>query len=203
MVRNFLRFLGVLIRGSSFWIASVLFTIPIVAYFALPRINSQMAGLGPPDNLIWWVFAGAILLLWAAFRVWDDQWLQLARQRGRHLTSEQRMALVTALKESDEPIRVNIVYNHLDAEAEAYAAEFSAVLLPLRFAGAPIPVSEDPEGVVIRVNSESVPPFAERLSNALTRAQIDHRIERLTGERALLESDYFDLAIGQMKQKEH
>jgi hypothetical protein len=203
--------LRALMRRASFWVASILLVLPIVAYFAPSRINWQMAKLWPPENHIWLMFAGALLVAWAAFRVWDEQReliaelrLQLARREGRHLTSEQRVALVTALKESDEPIRINIVYNHLDAEAEAYAAEFSAVLLPLRFAGAPIPVSDIPDGlgsVVIRVNSESVPPLAQRLSNALTGAKIDHRTERLTGERALLApSNYFDLAIGRMRR---
>jgi hypothetical protein len=33
-------------------------------------------------------------------------------------------------------------------------------------------------------------------------AKIDHRVERLTGDRALLSPpDYFDLAIGRMKQE--
>ena len=63
--------------------------------------------------------------------------LQLAQQ-GRQLTSEQRAALVAALTEADEPIRINIVYNHLDAEAESYASQFSAVFLPLGFAAVPL-----------------------------------------------------------------
>jgi hypothetical protein len=126
--------------------------------------------------------------------------LQLAQQEGRQLTSEQRAALVAALKESDEPIHINIVYKHLDAEAESYAAQFSAVLLPLRLAGQPFPVSDIPDGldgVVIRVNGGLVPHFAQRLSGALTKAKINHRIEPLTEERAaLVPPDYCDLAIG-------
>jgi hypothetical protein len=132
-----------------------------------------------------------------------DLRLHIAQQRGRRLTSEQRAALVAALEESDEPIRVNIVYNHLDAETEAYAAQFSAVLLPLRFVGQPIPVSDIPTGlagVVIRTTGGLVPHLAQRLSSALSRASIDHRIEPLTGERAVLAaSDYFELTIGEME----
>jgi hypothetical protein len=125
------------------------------------------------------------------------------RQQGRHLTSEQRVAFVTALSAYDEPIHIDIVYNHLDAEAEAYAAQFSALLVPLGFAGSFVPVSDigsGLEGLVVRVNSESIPTLALRLLNALIKAKIDHRIERLTGDRALLSpDDYFDLAVGQMK----
>ena len=199
---------------------------------------SETAKVWSLKNNIWLTFAGALLLLWAAFRVWDELrelavrllrevWaspgmdgqpespslsadpsrdeiaklrLQLAQQDGRQLTYEQRATLVAALQESDQPIHVNIVYNHLDAEAESYAAQFSAVLLPLRFAGVPLPFSDIPDGlvgVVIRLNSEPVPSPAQRFSDALTRAKINHRIEPLTGERAVLAPpDYFDVAIG-------
>jgi hypothetical protein len=106
------------------------------------------------------------------------------------------VALVSALNESDE--RIHIVYKHLDVEAEAYAAQFSALLVLLRFAGSFVRVSDITsglEGVVVRVNSEPIPPPALRLLNGLTNAKIDHRVVRLTGDRALLSPpDYFDLA---------
>jgi len=91
---------------------------------------------------------------------------------------------------------------HLDDEAEGYAAQFSATLIPARLAGAPIPLDDIPanlEGVAVRTNG-SVPRAAQRLLDALATAKIAHRIEPLTGVRAsIAPPDYFDLAIGKKK----
>ena len=239
MMHRLGRFLNDLIGRAYFWIGSLLLIVPIAAYFPSRGIKRDLPGLWRTEDYIWPMFAGALLLLWAAFLEWNQQralslkllraeWarservgepeLELPsfpllsldeiaelRHRGRHLASEQRVALVTALSESVEPIHVDIVYYYLDAEAEAYAAQFAALLVPLRFAGSFVPVSDFSgglEGVVVRVNSESIPPPALRLLNALTSAKIDHRMERLTGGRALLSPpDYFDLAIGRMKRE--
>ena len=93
-----------------------------------------------------------------------------------------------------------MVYDHLDYEAETYAAQFSAVLKPGRFASDPIPLDDIPadiEGVVIRTNGTSVSHLAHRFSTALTDAKIAHQIQPLTGVRATLApAQYFDLAIG-------
>ena len=237
MVQSLGRFLDSLMRRAYCWIGTVLLVLPIAAHFASNGMKRELAKLWRPEDHVWLMFAGALLLLWAAFRVWDEQreltvellrvWaspggegqpespslspgdetaelkLQLAQQKGRYLTSDQRAQLVAALKEADEPIRINVVYHHLDAEAESYAKQFSAVLLTERFAGALIPfddLPDDLDGVVIRVNGGLLPHLAQRLSDALSKAKIDHRIEPLTGERAVLAPpDYFDLAIGEMK----
>jgi threonine/homoserine/homoserine lactone efflux protein len=68
-----------------------------------------MAKLWCPEDNVWLTFAGGLLLLWAAFRAWDSQRqlaqksspdslrhelaelkLQLAQQKRRRLTSDQR-----------------------------------------------------------------------------------------------------------------
>jgi hypothetical protein len=195
----------------------VLLVLSVVAYLVFNQVEKEMAKTWCPQDHIWLMFAGALLLLWAAFRAWDglahtsahslreeiaDLKLQLARQKRRYLTSDQRAAFVEALRDSGEPICINVVYHHLDAEAESYAAQFSAVLVPERLGCAPIPLDDIPadlEGVVVRVNNRSVPHLVQRLSGALTKARIDHRIEPLTGKRVLLvPRDYFDLTIGRM-----
>jgi hypothetical protein len=122
----------------------------------------------------------------------------------RSLNSDQRVALLGALKNSGEPFRIILVYHHLNHETEEYANQFSAALSPERFAGDAIPTDDLPsdlEGVVVRVQRFSTMPLgAQRLVDALTAAGIDHRVALLTGQRAALApSDYFDLAIGRMK----
>jgi len=108
--------------------------------------------------------------------------------------------LIQSLRDSDEPVYITVVYDHLDYEAETYAAQFSAVLKPGRFASDPIPLDDIPadiEGVVIRTNGTSVSHLAHRFSTALTDAKIAHQIQPLTGVRATLApAQYFDLAIG-------
>jgi hypothetical protein len=199
-----------------------MFVLPVAASF-VSKAKQGMAELWRLEDNICSVFAGAFLLLWAAFRAWNEQQqlaresspdsmrheiaelkLQLAQQKRRYLTSDQRAVLVAALKESGEPIRVNVVYYHLNDEAEGYARQFSAALLPVRFAGDPLPTDDIPadlQGVVLRIKDpHSIPPGAQRLSNALTKAGIAHRFAALTGLRAVLAPpDYFDLAIGRMK----
>src|SRR5438128_12142831 len=71
MARSVRRFLEALLRRASFWVGSALFVFPIVEYFVPHRIMSEMAKAWSPDN-IWLTFVGALLLLWAAFRVWDE-----------------------------------------------------------------------------------------------------------------------------------
>jgi hypothetical protein len=222
MLKSLSRFAGALMRRPYAWAGFVVFVLPIEEYFVSDEAKREIAKLWRPEVDVWLTFAGGLLLLWAAFRAWDTQRqlghksspdssrhelaelkLQLAQQKRRHLTADQRSALVEALKDSGEPLRINVVYHHLNDEAEEYARQFSAALLPERFAGGATPddIPADLEGVVLRVKDlHAIPPGARRLSNALTKAGIDHQLAPLTGVRAALApSDYFDLAIGRMK----
>jgi hypothetical protein len=218
MLKSLGRFVIAVARSPYAWVGLILLVAPLAAYY-LPAPKEQ--GIGNfwiPEERIWPTFAGALLMLWAAFRAWEersqpasgssvdslrteiaDLRRQLDAQKRRYLTSDQRTALVQALRESGEPIHITVVYDHLDYDAEAYAAQFSAVLKPARFAGDPIPLDDIPanlEGVVIRTNGTSVSTLAQRFSGALTKAKIAHQIQPLTGVRAhLAPSDYFDLVI--------
>jgi hypothetical protein len=222
MLKSLSRFAGALMWRPYAWVGFVAFVLSLAEYFVSDRSKREMAKWWRPENDVWLTFAGGLLLLWAAFRAWDSQRqlaqrlspdslrhelaelkLQLAEQKRRRLTSDQRSALVEALKESGEPLRINVVYHHLNDEAEEYARQFSAALLPERFAGGATPddIPADLEGVVLRVKDlHAIPPGAQRLSNALTKAGVGHQLASLTGVRsALAPSDYFDLAIGRMK----
>jgi hypothetical protein len=222
MLKSLSRFAAALMRRPYAWIGFVVFVLPLVEYFVADQAKREVAKLWRPEDDVWLTFAGGLLLLWAAFRAWDTQRqlgynsspdslrhelaelkLQIAQQKRRHLSSDQRSALVEALKDSGEPFRINMTYHNLDDEAEEYARQFSAALLPERFAGGATPdhIPADVEGVVIRVkNLHAIPPGAQRLSNALTKAGVDHQLASLTGVRAALApSDYFDLAIGRIK----
>jgi hypothetical protein len=222
MLKSLNRFAGALMRRPYAWVGFVVFVLPIAEYFVSNQAKREMAKLWRPEDDVWLTFAGGLLLLWAAFRAWDTQQqlghksspdslrnelaelkLQLAQQKRRRLTSDQRSALIEALKDSGEPFRVNMIYHHLDDEAEEYARQFSAALLPERLAGGATPddVPADLEGVVVRVKDlQAIPRGAQRLSNALTKAGVDHQLASLTGVRAALApSDYFDLAVGRMK----
>jgi hypothetical protein len=222
MLKSLNRFAGALMRRPYAWVGFVVFVLPIAEYFVSNQTKREMAKLWRPEDDVRLTFAGGLLLLWAAFRAWDTQQqlghksspdslrnelaelkLQLAQQKRRRLTSDQRSALIEALKDSGEPFRVNMIYHHLDDEAEEYARQFSAALLPERLAGGATPddVPADLEGVVVRVKDlQAIPRGAQRLSNALTKAGVDHQLASLTGVRAALApSDYFDLAVGRMK----
>src|SRR6266436_5948611 len=72
MARSVRRFLEALLRRTSFWVGSALFVFPIVEYFVPHRIMSEMAKVWLLENDIWLTFVGALLLLWAAFREWDE-----------------------------------------------------------------------------------------------------------------------------------
>ena len=72
MARSVRRFLEALLRRTSFWVGSVLFIFPTVAQFVPRTIMSDTVKVGSLENDIWLSFAGAFLLLWAAFREWDE-----------------------------------------------------------------------------------------------------------------------------------
>jgi hypothetical protein len=216
MLKSLSRFAGALMRQPSAWFGFAISVLPVAEYVMSNLANEDMSKIWPPEYDVWLTFPGGLLLLWAAFRAWDREpsadslrqevaelKLQLAQQKRRYLTSDQRSALLAALKASDGPIRFNVVYDHLNDEAEEYARQFSAALLPERFAGGAIPSDDIPpnvKGVVLRVNHHDIPAAAQRLSRALTKAGIDHDVAHLTGVRAsLVPHDYFDLAIGPMK----
>jgi hypothetical protein len=222
MLKSLGRFIQTLIRRPYVGIGLVLFVLPLTASFAPNDAKEEMAKLWREEHGIWSTCGGALVLLWGAFRAWDEQRqiaressleslrteiaelrLQLAQQKRRYLTADQRAALVTELRESGEPIHVIVVYHHMDEEAEAYAAQFSAALMPARVAGTPIPVDDisvNFEGVAIGTNGSRLPHGAQRLSGALAAAKIARRIEPLTGVRASIATpDYFDLAIGKNK----
>ncbi len=52
---------------------TVLLVLPIAAHFASNGMKRELAKLWRPEDHVWLMFAGALLLLWAAFRVWDEQ----------------------------------------------------------------------------------------------------------------------------------
>jgi hypothetical protein len=205
MLSNLGRFAAALMRRRSAWLGFVMLVLP-------PAERLVYAKMLPAEDDVWLSIAGALLLLWAAFRAWEEQPSANSLEndpppvqpKRRSLTSDQRVALLGALKNSGEPFRIILVYHHLNHETEEYANQFSAALSPERFAGDAIPTDDLPadlEGVVVRVQRFSTMPVgAQRLVDALTAAGIDHRGALVTGQRAALApSDYFDLAIGRMK----
>jgi hypothetical protein len=221
MLKSLGGFVGTLIRRPYVWIGFVLFVLPLTASFAPNEAKEEMAKLWRPERGIWLTFAGALVLLWAAFRAWNEQWqlsresssvslrteiadlrLPLAQQKRRYPSSAQRVALVAELRDSGEPIHIIVVYHHLDDEAEGYAVQFSATLIPARLAGAPIPldyIPADLEGVAEERMAQFHAPHSGSL-DALATAKIAHRIEPLTGVRARIATpNYFDLAIGKSK----
>jgi hypothetical protein len=121
MLKSLGRFIQTLIRRPYVGIGLVLFVLPLTASFAPNDAKEEMAKLWRAEHGIWLTCGGALVLLWAAFRAWDEQRqiaressleslrteiaelrLQLAQQKRRYLTADQRAALVTELRESEK-----------------------------------------------------------------------------------------------------
>ena len=73
MMHRLGRFLNDLIGRAYFWIGSLLLIFPIAAYFPSRGIKRDLPGLWRTEDYIWLMFAGALLLLWAAFLEWNQQ----------------------------------------------------------------------------------------------------------------------------------
>jgi hypothetical protein len=114
MVRSFWRFLEALSRRAYFWIGAVLFVFPIVAHFVPLGMMSEMAKVWSPENDIWLTFVGALLLLWTAFRVWQEQ-VQLSVKLLRALWADLREDGQPASSLSPDALRNEVAENERHA----------------------------------------------------------------------------------------
>jgi hypothetical protein len=133
----------------------------------------------------------------------------LESQKHRTLSAKQRSDLEAAIRDTlkdNEYLGFSSYYNWLDPEAEQYARQFAAVFVPLSVSGVPGPTQDVPpdlEGLVIGVkDARTIPRNAQRLSDALTKANITHRFGTVTGHRnSLLKDDHVELLVGRRSRE--
>lgn len=101
MLSNLGRFAAALMRRRSAWLGFVMFVLPPAERLVYPKML-------PAEDDVWLSIAGALLLLWAAFRAWEEQPSAISLEndpppvqpKRRSLNSDQRVALLGALKNS-------------------------------------------------------------------------------------------------------
>jgi hypothetical protein len=205
-------FPGIWVRGPAGQTTVDLIASSLSGIFGGDIVNRQtLAGPLPPAfdrAAVAQIVIGRKPLLQDQIRALERQVATLQNQLGRRLSNKQRETLREVIQGIATNFRPTcaIYYHWLDREAQQYALQLAQVLIPLGVSGVPggtQEITDNVEGLVIRIKDHNasvpVPPSAMRLSEALTKANIPHRVANRfpSGPPPFpLDDNYFDLSVG-------